>query len=456
MKKLYLLTLATLFTCAAFAATVERTGDEEANWSDLSIWSPSVPTSSDNVRLWNGATTYATNDVTIINLGIQSDSVLNVTAGLFTVNGAVYHNQGTVNIYESGALKTTQYIMGDSDNSLAGGVLNVYGNASFTMGSNDGMRIGTTAVNNDVEANFYGDAKINGRLRIGSEAADSGASSVVNIYDRAVVKTDYINLYQNATLNISGNANVTASSDLRFHDMTASTVGTVDISGSSSLSARGGFIGDGATVTVSGSANFIQNGGSGNNIYLGADYNKASSGNGHIVLKDNATFKTSQNLIMLNNSTFTVEGSNVTVNLQALGGGISTMDAKIIFKADADGISKITSRFAADVDASKQTSFALELDFTNLNLAEGTYEFDIVSLTENADREKTIIQNYELFAKDLITVKTKNESDGYEFFRKDANDLTLAIRYTVVPEPATYAAIFGALALTFAAYRRRK
>lgn len=139
--------------------------------------------------------------------------------------------------------------------------------------------------------------------------------------------------------------------------------------------------------------------------------------------------------------------------MQALGGGISTADAKIRFVSDASGISKITSRYCAYVDAANETGFELEFDFSNLALAEGTYTFDVITFTENATREKTIIANYASMSEDLITVIKANEGDSYEFV---ADGLTLKLEYTVVPEPATYAAIFGALALVFAAFRRRK
>lgn len=55
-----------------------------------------------------------------------------------------------------------------------------------------------------------------------------------------------------------------------------------------------------------------------------------------------------------------------------------------------------------------------------------------------------------------LTVK---DSSGQEWSlaSKDFSDNTLSfVVGSQVPEPATYAAIFGTLALAFAAYRRRK
>ncbi len=51
-----------------------------------------------------------------------------------------------------------------------------------------------------------------------------------------------------------------------------------------------------------------------------------------------------------------------------------------------------------------------------------------------------------------------NESGKYSFTNSDGTGYILDNQgfLTIVPEPSTYAAIFGAVALAFAAYRRRK
>lgn len=53
-----------------------------------------------------------------------------------------------------------------------------------------------------------------------------------------------------------------------------------------------------------------------------------------------------------------------------------------------------------------------------------------------------------------VDIITRDESDSFDF---ELNDSTLTVTYySSVPEPASFAAIFGALALAFAAYRKRK
>ena len=66
-----------------------------------------------------------------------------------------------------------------------------------------------------------------------------------------------------------------------------------------------------------------------------------------------------------------------------------------------------------------------------------------------------LIANYETFQDDLITVIKANEADYYSIY---ADGKTLYIDYTsaVIPEPSTYAVLFGAIALAFVGYRRRK
>ncbi|MBR4597866.1 MAG: PEP-CTERM sorting domain-containing protein, partial [Opitutales bacterium] len=111
--------------------------------------------------------------------------------------------------------------------------------------------------------------------------------------------------------------------------------------------------------------------------------------------------------------------------------------------------------FHAYVDTVKETGFALELDFSALDLAEsGLYTYSIITLTENATRESTIIANYELYQDELINVIKASELDSYNIYA-DGRTLKIDYNFVVIPEPSTYAAIFGALAIAFALMRRR-
>ena len=134
----------------------------------------------------------------------------------------------------------------------------------------------------------------------------------------------------------------------------------------------------------------------------------------------------------------------------------------IKFVADQNGISTFKAAWIEYNDSISQTGYALELDFTNFAPAdgEGTYTFNVISSTNNWNgREASIMQNYlneaEIGNEDLVKIIKANDDDTYSFFTTDGGK-TFGITYNYVPEPSAYAAIFGTIALAFAAYRRRK
>ncbi len=96
---------------------------------------------------------------------------------------------------------------------------------------------------------------------------------------------------------------------------------------------------------------------------------------------------------------------------------------------------------------------ALNLDFSNVaveELEEGTYYVSLLSYanyyTSNMSIE-SISQNLSTTLADGIT---------FEGLELDSTCLYAKLNITSVPEPSTYAVIFGALALAFVAYRKKR
>lgn len=130
-------------------------------------------------------------------------------------------------------------------------------------------------------------------------------------------------------------------------------------------------------------------------------------------------------------------------------GGILTM------AADANGFTKISA------DRIFMTGL-LVVDFSDLR---GTYEdgisFDLLEYRngeEDAEGSRfawlTLCEAIAGGDYEHVNIITRDESDEFWF---DLNGSTLTVTYySSVPEPATFAAIFGALALALAAYRKRK
>lgn len=174
----------------------------------------------------------------------------------------------------------------------------------------------------------------------------------------------------------------------------------------------------------------------------------------------NNTFKTF-NLFIGNEATtngkakFIVEGSGHTINVansfQSYFSGNVGADGKAVgggfeFIADADGFSTVNIN-----NFSTTFTGLIEIDFSKYVVkdTENGDEFTLISINNNAQNLLLEIEG------DLDKYFSITGSDDYELL---FGDKTLGVRVfsTNVPEPATYAAIFGALALAFATWRKRK
>lgn len=171
------------------------------------------------------------------------------------------------------------------------------------------------------------------------------------------------------------------------------------------------------------------------------------SGTIYAKFAEDASISGGANLILDNNARLMVNKA-VTVNIQD--GGIVS--------------------YNMDVANTEDESYIYVLEGGDLNFAEGSklninVDGDLEAYTEYykyilyADNTSTLNDIYndilELCEReDVYFTNNGEELNGdWEFFEKGK---WLVVSYTAVPEPATYAAIFGALALAFAAHRRRK
>ena len=135
----------------------------------------------------------------------------------------------------------------------------------------------------------------------------------------------------------------------------------------------------------------------------------------------------------------------------SISGGVFDNDGEINFVDASFGGGKINFDNAADKinvsgTAKKNASGTLEIDFSGL-VIEADKAYEIISAA-------VLDSSFKSDASDII-------GSGYDSDKFLLNfawaDNTLTAKFTsAVPEPATVAAILGAIALAFAAYRRRK
>ena len=149
---------------------------------------------------------------------------------------------------------------------------------------------------------------------------------------------------------------------------------------------------------------------------------------------------------------------HVANNISILGGANYSKEnpvAILELKADANGFARVSA------DRIFMTGL-LVVDFSDLR---GTYEdgisFDLLEYrngNEDADGSRfawlTLCEAIAGGDYEHVNIITRDESDEFRF---DLNGSILTVTYySSVPEPATFAAILGALALALAAYKRRK
>ena len=90
-----------------------------------------------------------------------------------------------------------------------------------------------------------------------------------------------------------------------------------------------------------------------------------------------------------------------------------------------------------------------------VNLEETVRNLDASTFSVINWQEDSVIEGLDTLVKGetlLLSVNGETFSGKWDYLLNN-NQLTISLQ---IPEPATYAAIFGALALAFAAYRRRK
>ncbi len=147
------------------------------------------------------------------------------------------------------------------------------------------------------------------------------------------------------------------------------------------------------------------------------------------------------------------------LGFRVLGNENSTVDkiqgGAIKFIADTNGISTIDATLENGKGTSNFTNAVILLDLTNYNFVTSNTEFKLISTSTEYTIVNDALKNWKAQVddgKNLFTVL----GDNVKSFELSLKDTGLWVSVQAIPEPSTYAAIFGALALAFVAYRRRK
>lgn len=418
---------------ASFSGSVALTGTSSLNYTSL----------ADAENQTTG---------TLSGISLVDDTSLNVSGAqtALTVTGTYTGTAGTsINITDGAVVSR-----GDTATFILAGdiVANVSGGSRFNMGHREGLFIqdnakliidgsylglnnypvitasggelvfknGATLTGNDTTSTVgrYGHFNFSGSSKLTMQDTSISVGMVCDNYDdnsfsgtsswtldNATFKDNGFGAFANG-LQFSGSASLVLknASSFTWKSIEGATVSAVDsakidISGSSSLTAYELSVGG-----ASGSSSLTIRGG----------------GNSVIVT-----------------SAFSLIGASGTSFANQQGG-------KIAFVANEYGLSTL------EVNAVSEFSGLIELDFSDFS-EEGTFEYLLISSTTEWDAS-AYVSNSE-GESDLVNVIKANAGDSWTV---DFDGTSLIFTYThVVPEPATWAAIFGALAMGLALFRRR-
>lgn len=218
------------------------------------------------------------------------------------------------------------------------------------------------------------------------------------------------------------------------------------------------------------------------NINMGNFYNERGGGlnsisplltvKGYVTFSNNLTTKQYGTILIsegakleiLNGKSFAIENSVGTLKFE--NATKSQFIAPWEFKNQSESVYDftITNDSLECVDAStaviqarfvKSLNGKILLDFTNLMLnddfvAGETYKIALINSYSGEANSGQFDDSWQILAENVL----EGEFAKFAGFTKDNNVLYVNIQ--AVPEPATYAAIFGAIALLIAAYRRKK
>ena len=197
---------------------------------------------------------------------------------------------------------------------------------------------------------------------------------------------------------------------------------------------------------------------------------------GKIIVEDGSTIKSTNEYYKLGSiAGISVSGSGSSIEVyNVVSKNEISVDSGAKIKADKVSASDIfvgsDSSLAATTSMKVENLLSVASDST-VSAEDISFEKLIVNFAEDfAEGDSASVDLNLIFGSSTTVVLAALKNDGKEFSVSDSHsewnldsvtfgddgNVSFVVVSQVVPEPATYAAIFGALALAFAAYRRRK
>lgn len=420
----------------SYAATV--TAENSGSWSNTATWAGGVlPTEADSVTIKSGVTVTLDTAATIEKLNhYNSDEshtlIVTGSDASLTLTGTtqLWNNNRLQLFVENGASLTANSIAwgsGGYNNITVSGTGTTFTSAFAELRGSTVNGGSVFKVTDGATANATGEWKLN---------ANHGGTMIFEISNGATLNINK-SLYFDAASNSSSVMKV-----LSGGKVLAASGNTIGINYWNALQS-----GSENRLIIAGEGSQIKTQGTNGNIYVGNQFTTAGAEiTSHLQLGtvENGEFMAASGNAVNTDYEFRVYASG-QVDIM-LGAENAISYGEMVNYEDV----LINAKYF------KQIEGGLTVDFSNVTgLEEGLYSF---ALFASNSGENLDFDNWsDLFLNGVVETENVklyfDEEDGKCY---DISGNILYLNVQVVPEPATYAAIFGALALAFAAYRRRK
>lgn len=400
-KTFYPLLAAAGMLCAGDASANQWTndsGDGDNLWSNADNWTAGVP---DGNNAWVNAAPEGVDDPAIIDYSAPNPGEMIIGQG---------GGDGAVEMTTGGSITAGAVNMAwGADRS---GLLTVNGGEMNAGNLRMGRSPGGVQATVDLSGGILNATTINMSSRT-DEGGPAGADSFLNVSGGTLDASGDLevgHLGGDANVDISGGTvNIAGQTRIGNLDTTSTATGTFTMTGGSFT---------GSALTAIGTEGDGMGRG---HVFIGGDAEFSSGGSSAIVFREGG-------------NTFTVDGSNAAITAtRASAVGLEFNDGNTVtFNFDAGGPSTV------DVTSNLWVRDAVTLDIDASDVGPGLYT--LFTFASNVDGNE--------FTPGNITL-----GDGS--WNWDLHYNTNDIQFEVIPEPSTYAMIFGGLVLGLALIRRR-
>ncbi len=445
MKKILLLSVCATSVAFAGDVFVSSTGGD---YSSLSTWRDgSLPTSGDNLRM----------DGTSGVLNIDEDATFN--------NFSVWGKTHTITIVEDKKLTIGSGVLSNLKGvNIGETTVNISGEGTLIGGLNTGTYTANDVEYSNIFVGAYGE-KVKGDVTnvLSAYGAKGGTYNISSAAKaNGIVFTNRSGTYDSkgGTINFLGSFTTATDSALYIKGLNATTPMNINFKGSVTLS-KEVIIQNYANVTID-TSSFTTS------AWIGVHSNSTLK----FVGNSSGQYNVSGKVRLNGNATLILEGDNVYKSDTATRINAEGSDNKLVINGsqELDGLCLVAK--GSDVktfyiDLTNTTS----LELTHLTVQPGgdSY-FKTDSLTEYytswKDKTSEVVDNFFIefinfengkvkLANDLLSAEDWKQvkADGWENFRLENGYITAT---EVIPEPAEWAVIFGAISLAFVVYRRRR